>query len=84
METFRFYSLSDITQSQTCPQLHGRFSGASLPSPGSPMLLNRSLMGVQTENKMVSDGTGSSQSGGSRQSITRTRTRTRNKKEEGC
>ena len=69
METFRFYCSSDITQSRTCPQLHGRFSGDSLLPSGSPMLLNRALIGVQPENKMVSDDTGSSRSGRSSQRI---------------
>ena len=71
METFRFLSSSDITQSQTCQQLHGRFSGASLPSLSSPMFLNRSLIGMQPENITVSDDPGSSQSQYSSQTITR-------------
>ena len=73
METFR--SCSDIPQSYTCPQLHERFSGAPLLPSGSPRLLNHSLVGVQPENKMVSDDTGSSQSGHSSQTITRIRKR---------
>ena len=71
METFRFNSPSDITQSQACQQRRGRFSGAALPSPDSPMLLNRSLIGMQPENRMVSDDAGSSRNRWSSQIIAR-------------
>ncbi len=63
METFRSYCSSEISQSHTGLQLHGRFSGDSFRPPGSPRLLSHSLVGVQTENKMVSDDTYCSRSG---------------------